>query len=201
MRLADWQENQSTFNVAVTNLGATDLGLDVSGVTLFIKVPSGTTVTSGTGTGYQGVQPLATLGLEPRLPLAPHAHDDTGHVERPIQDLSGDVVVWKIPAIAAAQRHELSFVLSGPAPTPEMIQQFAGSTVHWESPGRNDNARPPKMVYRDLRLPDTGDHELVRVAPSPDAVGTSQDEPTLSASNISLHTEWLSLLCQQSSRE
>ena len=136
---------------------------DVEGVTLFIKVPPGTTVVSGTGTGYTGVQPLATLGLEPRLARAPHSHDDSGHVERPEQDLSGDVVVWKIPKLTTAESQALSVVLSGPAPTAEMLQQFAGSTIHWETPGRNENAKPPKMVYRDLRLPDEGDHEAVRL--------------------------------------
>jgi len=163
MRLGERQENQTTFNVTVINQGVKDLGLDVYGITLFVKVPPGRTITSGTGTGYMGVQPLAELGLEPRLPLAPHAHDDTGHVERPEQDLSGDVVVWKIPKITVAEIEELSFVLSGPAPTSELINQFSGSTIHWESPGRNLNASPPKMIYRDLRLPDTGDHELVRL--------------------------------------
>jgi mono/diheme cytochrome c family protein len=162
MRLGERQGDQTTFNVMVSNRGVQDVGLDVEGITLFIKVPSGTTVVSGTGTGYSGVQPLATLGLKPRLPLAPHPHDNSGHVERPEQDLTADVVVWKIPSLTAGEELELSFVLAGPAPTAEMLRQFAGSTIHWETPGRNDNARPPTMVYRDLRLPDEGDHESVR---------------------------------------
>ena len=161
MSYGEQEDDQITVNVQVRNRGIKDLGLDVSGITLFIKVPDGRTVTGGTGTGYMGVQPLATLGLEPRLRMAPHSHDDTGHVERPEQDLSGDVVVWKIPKMIAASTEELSFVLSGPTPTSEMANEFAGSTLHWENPGRNANGSPPIMVYRDLRLPDTGDHELV----------------------------------------
>ena len=163
MQMGERQGDQTTFNVTVTNRGVKDVGLDVEGITLFIKVPPGTTVVSGTGTGYTGVQPLATLGLLPRLARAPHSHDDSGHVERPEQDVSGDVVVWKIPKLTTGENRSLSVVLSGPAPTAEMLQQFAGSTIHWETPGRNENAKPPKMVYRDLRLPDEGDHELVRL--------------------------------------
>ena len=163
MQMGERQGDQTTFNVTVTNRGVKDVGFDVEGITLFIKVPPGTTVVSGTGTGYTGVQPLATLGLKPRLARAPHSHDDSGHVERPEQDLSGDVVVWKIPKLTTAESQALSVVLSGPAPTAEMLQQFAGSTIHWETPGRNENGKPPKMVYRDLRLPDEGDHELVRL--------------------------------------
>lgn len=154
--------DQTTFNVTVTNRGVADVGLDVQDVTLFIKVPPGMTVESGSGPGYSGPQPLATLGLEPRLPLAPHSHDDTGHVKRPEQDLSGDVVVWRIPTIVAGEELTMSFVLSGTALTEQTVQQFAGSTIHWESPGRNAHGSPPTMVYRDLRLPDRGDHELVR---------------------------------------
>ena len=61
------------------------------------------------------------------------------------------------------ENQSLSFVLAGPAPTAEMLRQFAGSTIHWETPGRNEAAKPPRMVYRDLRLPDEGDHESVRL--------------------------------------
>ncbi len=163
MQLGDRQGDQTIFNVLVTNRGVADVGLDVERVTLFIRVPSAMKLVSGDGAGYAGVQSLASLGLEPRLPLAPHPHDDTGQVERPNQELVGDVAVWKIPRIVSAEELMLSFVLSGPAPTEELLQQFSGSTIHWESPGRNTNGRPPIMVYRDLRLPDRGDHELVRL--------------------------------------
>ena len=163
MQMAERQGDQTTFAVTVTNRGVKDVGLDAEGVTLFIKVPPGTTVVSGTGTGYTGVQPFATLGLKPRFAQAPYSHDDSGNMERPEQDLSGDVVVWKIPKLTAGETQSLSVVLSGPAPTAEMFQQFAGSTIHWETPGRNENAKPPKLVYRELRLPDEGDHALVRL--------------------------------------
>ena len=162
MQVGERQSDRTTINVTVSNRGVEDVGLDVEGLTLFIKVPDGLSVVSGTGPGYSGVEPLATLGLKPRLPLAPHPHDDSGHVERPEQDLSGDVVVWRIPALSTAEELELTFVLSGPELTEEMAEEFAGSTIHWETPGRTEKGKPPTMVYRDLRLPDDGDHELVR---------------------------------------
>ena len=161
IEMGERRGEETRFTVTVTNRGVTDVGLDVQGVTVFVKVPPTMTVVGGTGTGYQGAQPLATLGLEPRLPLAPHSHDDSGRVERPRQDLSGDVVVWKIPHMAAGEALTLSFALSGPPPTERTLQYFSGSTVHWESPGRNAKGSPPVMIYRDLRLPDQGDHELI----------------------------------------
>lgn len=163
MKLGKQRGDQTTFNVLVTNRGVADVGLDVERATLFIRVPSAMNVVSGAGAGYAGVQSLASLGLEPRLPLAPHPHDDTGQVERPNQKLVGDVLVWKIPGIISAEELMFSFVLSGSPATEESLHQFRGSTIHWESPGRNANGSPPTMVYRDLRLPDRGDHELVRL--------------------------------------
>lgn len=163
MRVGDQRGDRTTFDVEVTNRGVQDVGLDVEGITLFIRVPDDATVVGGTGQGYAGVQPLAELGLKPRLRYAPHPSDESGRIERPEQDLSGDVVVWKMAGLAAGERQAVSFVLSGPEPTAEFVAQFAGSTVHWEKPGRNANARPPTMVYQDLRLPDEGDHELVRL--------------------------------------
>ena len=150
----------TTYNLPVSNAGVPKVGLDAEGVTVFVKVPPGSKVVSATGTGYQGVQPLANLGLLPGLPLAPHAHDDTGHVERPEQDLSGDVMVWKFPTLNAGTKEPLSFTLTG-APNADVVAGFSGSTVHWEKPGRNAKGSPPIMVYRDLRVPDKGDHERI----------------------------------------
>ena len=152
----------TAYTVTVTNKAAKDVGLDVAGLTLFIRVPKTAKVITGSGTGYKGVQPLASVGLEPALPLAPHAHDDTGHVERPKADLSSDVMVWKIPKVAAGEKAIVSFTLAGsPASDDELRSAVAGSTIHWETPGRRPSASPPMMVYRDLRIPDKGDHELV----------------------------------------
>jgi hypothetical protein len=110
------------------------------------------------------VMPLMKLGLEPAVRRAPHAHDDSGHVERPPADLSGDVAIWKVPRLDAGERVELSLTLAGPAPT---LEDFEGSTVHWTSPGRRPAGSPPQMVYRDLRIADQGDHEPIPIAPAP----------------------------------
>ncbi|MBM3779828.1 MAG: cytochrome c, partial [Acidimicrobiia bacterium] len=75
----------TTYTLSINNRGVKDVGLDAEGLTAFVRLPAGTKVVSGTGDGYQGVQPLATLGLEPGLALAPHSHDDSGRVERPKQ--------------------------------------------------------------------------------------------------------------------
>jgi mono/diheme cytochrome c family protein len=162
LAIADQKDGNTTYKLTIRNPGVKDVGLNAEGLTAFVTVPKGTKVIGGTGTGYKGVQPLATLGLEPGLPLAPHAHDDSGHVERPKQDLSGDVIVWKFPKLNAGDSLEFTFTLAG-APSAEIVKGFDGSTVYWEKPGRTAKGSPPIMVYRDLRVPDKGDHE--RIAP------------------------------------
>ncbi len=167
LTVADRKDVNTTYNLTIANRGVKDKGLAAETVTVFVKVPSGTKVVSGTGTGYQGVLPLAKLGLEPALQMAPHPHDASGNVERPKQDLSGDVIVWKVPRLSAADKLALSFTLSGAPPSAELHQGFNGSTVHWEKPGRNAKGKPPIMVYRDLRSPDEGDHERIPPPPVP----------------------------------
>ena len=161
LAVGEQQGGNTTYNLTVTNKGAKEKGgLGVEGVTIFVRIPPGTKVLNATGTGYTGVMPLAKLGLEPGLPLAPHAHDATGHVERPQPDLSGDVAVWKVKSIDAGEKLACTFTLSG-APTAEVFKGFDGSTVYWETPGRRPAGSPPVMVYRDLRTPDKGDHERI----------------------------------------
>jgi hypothetical protein len=45
----------------------------VEDLTIFVRVPPGTTVVNATGTGYRGVRPLAQLGLMRALQTAPGA--------------------------------------------------------------------------------------------------------------------------------
>jgi hypothetical protein len=106
--------------------------------------------------------PLAKLGMEPALELAIHPKDDTGRVERPKADMSGDVIVWKVAKLAAGDRVAHTITLSG-APAPS--HEFEGSTVHWDTPGRTAAGSPPTMIYRDLRISDKGDQE--RITPPP----------------------------------
>jgi mono/diheme cytochrome c family protein len=160
---------QTTYAVTVSNNGVKDKGLAAEGLTIFVRIPPGCRVVAGTGEGYGGVMPLAKLGLEPALRLAPHPHDESGHVERPPADLSGDVAVWRVPKLAAGDRVSASLTLAGPPPTGDLFKGFAGSTVHWATPGRRPAGRPPRMPYRDLRIPDEGDHELMAIPRAPRA--------------------------------
>lgn len=153
--------DKTSYTLIVSNSGAKDKGLAAEGLTVFVRIPAGCSVIAGAGTGYEGTMPLAKLGLEPALRMAPHPHDDSGIVERPDLDLSRDVAVWRLSRVAAGEQVSLSFTLTGPEPTPELLRGFEGSTIHWAMPGRRPAGSPPRMVYRDLRMPDKGDHELI----------------------------------------
>ncbi len=161
--IAKQEGGNTTFNVAVSNLGVKDNGLAAEGVTVFVRVPEGSKVVAGTGTGYKGQQPLKSLGLEPGLATAPHPNEQ-GVTVRPPADLSGDVVVWKLPRLVAAEKLDLSFTLAG-APSEALLKSMDGSTVYWEKPGRT--AFGQKLAYRDLRTPDKGDHERLGLARMP----------------------------------
>lgn len=166
MQVGTRQGDQTTYNVTITNRGVKGKGLAAEGMTLFVRVPQGTKFVSATGDGFAGTMPLAKLGLEPALELAPHSNDDTGRVERPTPDLSGDVAVWRFKKVEAAQDVPFTLTLSGPMDA-NVLRGFAGSTIYWENPGRKPAGSPPVMVYRDLRIPDKGDHELVGVPQMP----------------------------------
>lgn len=148
----------TTFNVAARNLGVKDKGLAAEKVTVYVKVPQGMKVTGSTGAGYQGVAPFSSLGLAPALMLAPHPHDASAVVEWPKVDLSFNVAVWRVPRLAAGDVFNASLRMAG-ALTPEVLREFDSSAIYWDSPGRRPAGRPPVMPYRDLRSPDTGDHQ------------------------------------------
>lgn len=169
------KDGNTAYKLTLTNRGGKGLGIDVEGITAFVRVPAGAKVVAGTGTGYKGTQTLVSLGLEPGLQLAPHP-DAQGQLIRPKQDLSGDVVVWKLPKLVAGDKIEVTFTLAG-APTAEQLTAMNGSTVWWEKPGRN--AYGQKIVYRDLRTPDKGDHERITPPrmPAPPAAAPRSQQP------------------------
>ena len=158
--------DQTSYTLRLLNEGEAGNGLAAEGLTVFVRIPAGSSVVAATGTGYEGTMPLQALGLEPALRLAPHPHDDSGRVERPEPDLSRDVAVWKLARLTAGERVDFSLTLSGPEPSADLLRGFEGSTVHWVSPGRRPAGSPPRMIYQDLRMPDRGDHERI-VPPAP----------------------------------
>jgi hypothetical protein len=99
-------------------------------VTISVPVPEGASVVSATGAGYQGV-----------------SHDAAKNV---------DVMVWKSPRYAPADKQVYWFTLSGTVPTQGL---FRGASVGWASPG---TVRVPGLTQRDNRVPEKGD---VIVAP------------------------------------
>lgn len=162
------QGGNTSYTLTVSNNGQKDKGLAAEGVTVFARVPSGSKVVTAGGTGYKGVQALATLGLLPAIQTATHPNEQ-GATVRPKADLSGDVMVWKIPKMAAGDKAALTFTLTG-APTAALLQGFEGTTVHWEKPGRT--AFGQKLTYIDTRTPDKGDHERI-APPRPPAPATN----------------------------
>jgi mono/diheme cytochrome c family protein len=153
------QGPNTTYTLTVANAGRAR-GPAVEDVTIAVRVPQGATVVSATGTGYKGVRPFAQLGLLPALAVAPGAFT-LDIPERPKPDLTGDVAVWQVPRIAAAETQTYSVILSGAGPTADVLRAFEGSTVYWDKPGARLSAT--QLSYRDLRRPDKGDH--VRITP------------------------------------
>jgi uncharacterized repeat protein (TIGR01451 family) len=164
------QGTNITYTLSVFNDGVEQRGLDAENVTIFVRIPRGTKFVNATGTGFKGVRPLTELGLEPAIGNTPGRFDPSSKLpEREKADLSGDVAVWEVPRIAAAERQTYTITLSGPTaevyalpgpgPTSQALKGFEGSTVYWTKPGVRMG--PPLLSYRDLRLPDKGDHVFV----------------------------------------
>lgn len=158
----------TSYTLTVTNLGEKGKGLAVEGITVFVPVPKGSKVVTAAGGGYKGVQPLASLGLLPAIQYATHP-DEKGAIVRPKADLDRDVMVWKISKMAATEKVQLTFTLSG-APTADLLGELEGSTVYWDKPGRT--AFGQKLAYIDTRTPDKGDHERIP-PPRPPAPATN----------------------------
>lgn len=169
-------DSNITYTLTVFNDGAAQRGLDAEDVTIFLKIPSAAKFVSATGTGFKGVQPLAELGIGPSLANTPGRFDPSPNPQFPVRltpDLSGDVAVWEVPRIAAAEKQTYTLTLSGPTseiytipgpgPTAQVFRGFEGSTVYWAKPGVRMG--PPQLMYRDLRLPDKGDQVAVTAAP------------------------------------
>jgi cytochrome c553 len=165
----------TTYTLNVFNDGVAKKGIDAEDVTIFLRIPPGTKLVSAAGNGFKGVSPLAKLGLLPSIANTPGRFDPSPTPklpERPKPDFSGDVAVWEVPRIAAAEKQTYTLTLSGPTaeiytipgpgPTGQLFKGFEGSTVYWTKPGVQMG--PPQLTYRDLRLPDKGDQVAVTAA-------------------------------------
>jgi mono/diheme cytochrome c family protein len=165
----------TTYTLNLFNDGVKEKGIDAEDVTIFLKIPPGIKFIGATGAGFAGVRPLAQLGIDPSIANTPGRFDPSPNPKFPQRtklDLSGDVAVWKVPRIAAAEKQTYTLTLSGPAPeiytipgpgpTGQAFKGFEGSTVYWAKPGVRMG--PPQLMYRDLRLPDKGDQVAVTAA-------------------------------------
>lgn len=81
----------ATYTVNVTNAGVRDKGVTVEDVTIAVAVPTGLSLVSATGTGYQGVRPDA--------------------------EAKSDVAVWRVPRMGPTDRQTFTITLSKPADT------------------------------------------------------------------------------------
>ena len=90
-----------TLNVA--NAAVKDKGVAAEEVTVALVLPEGSKVVGATGTGYQGV--------------------------RRDEQAKGDVAVWQLPRLAAADRQALTITLAGTAP----VTGLRG-TIRWARP-------------------------------------------------------------------
>jgi hypothetical protein len=92
-----------TYTLNVANAAVKDKGVAAEDVTVALVLPSGAKVVGATGTGYQGVR-----------------RDDAA---------KGDVAVWQLARLAAADRQSLGVTLSGmPADVP------LRGTIRWARP-------------------------------------------------------------------
>ena len=124
----------TTYALNVFNDGVAKKGIDAEGVTIFLRIPPGTKFVSATGNGFKGVSPLAKLGLLPSIANTPGRFDPSSSPKLPERlkpDLSGDVAVWEVPRIAAAEKQTYTLTLSGPPaeiytiPVPDLQDNFS----------------------------------------------------------------------------
>jgi cytochrome c550 len=93
-----------TYTLNVSNSGVKEKGLAAEDVTIAVVVPPGAEVVSATGPGYQGVR-----------------RDD---------EAKGTVAVWRLPRMAAADRHAFTITLAGAIKAAEPPH----GTIRWGKP-------------------------------------------------------------------
>jgi mono/diheme cytochrome c family protein len=93
----------ATYTLTVANAAVKDKGVAAEDVTVALVLPAGAKVVSATGTGYQGVR-----------------RDEAA---------KGDVAVWQLPRLAAADRQALAITLAGMTPDAGLR-----GTIRWARP-------------------------------------------------------------------
>jgi len=96
--------NGVAYTLTVENAEVPEKGATAEDVTVSVRVPNGVTVISATGPGYQGV--------------------------RRDEQAMGDVAVWQLPRLAAAERQTLTVTLSSAATPANNLR----GTITWAKP-------------------------------------------------------------------
>ena len=112
----------TTFTLNLENQGIQGKGLTAEGLTIALALAPGTTVVSGTGSGYQGVKSDA--------------------------EIKSDAAIWQVASIAPGEKQAYTLTVSGNAAKPAEI--FKGSVVRWTKPEMRKGAA--NLVMRDPKL-------------------------------------------------
>ena len=143
------------YTVTLENQGTRGKGLAAETITINLVLPTGATMVSNTGDGFQGVKklmvtippapagrgaaPVGGAAPAPAAPAAPH-------------QVMADVAVWQVPTIPAGAKQTYSITLSGAAVP---VAGFRGSTVKWLKPELRKAL--VNLELRDPRTPDKDD--------------------------------------------
>jgi mono/diheme cytochrome c family protein len=145
------------YTVTLENQGTRGKGLAAETVTINLVLPTGASVVSNTGDGYQGVKKL--MVTIPPAPAGRGAAPAGGGAPAPApappaapQQVMADVAVWQVPSIPAGTKQTYSVTLSGAAVP---VAGFRGSTVKWLKPELRKAL--VNLEVRDPRTPDKDD--------------------------------------------
>jgi uncharacterized repeat protein (TIGR01451 family) len=152
-------DSNTKYTVTLENQGTRGKGLAAETVTINLVLPTGTSVVSNTGDGYQGVKKL--MVTIPPAPAGRGAAPAGGGAPAPApapappaapQQVMADVAVWQVPSIPAGTKQTFSVTLSGAAVP---VAGFRGSTVKWLKPELRKAL--VNLEVRDPRTPDKDD--------------------------------------------
>jgi mono/diheme cytochrome c family protein len=108
-----------TYTLTVENEGVAGKGLTAEDLTISLAIPAGSSVIKTTGNGYQGV--------------------------RRDEQVKGEVAVWRLPRIAAKERHTYSITFSRAADNLRGTVRWTKPAVKMGSPNETNIAPPPQQ--------------------------------------------------------